>query len=99
MFLKQPENVTVILNGVAKMSCLFNEMADSIPYWIINGTTYSITTLPDRLIVSIENNGFVLTIARVTVELNFTRFQCQVQSNGEVFISTSGIIVVGKWLV
>jgi len=95
-FLKQPENVTVTVNEAAKMWCLFNGTADEIPWWNINGSSYSIITLPMGLILSIKNNGYVLTIARVTPEWNFTRFQCQVQIDGKTHFSRSGFLVVGK---
>ena len=73
-FIEQPRNVTLKEDETANFSCVYN--GSGVISWRINGTTYSLNSLPPNHRVVPLTKGESIIINDIVTQLNGSTYQC-----------------------
>ena len=84
--------MTVIIYGNASFCCTYNGTT-FLPTWTINNTDHPTRNLPPayELIIVEGELGFCLFIRNVTLEYNYSSYQCRVS---DIIVSSIGVLLV-----
>ena len=95
-FIEQPRNVTSKEGGTANFSCVYN--GSGFISWKINGTTYSVNSLPPNHRVVPLTKGVSMIINDIMNQLNGSTYQCILVSTTDLTLleSAVGVLLIGK---
>ena len=95
-FIEQPRNVTVNEGGATNFSCVYNGSGGIS--WKINGTTFSLNSLPPNHRVVVVTKGESMIINDIMTELNGSTYQCILTGTSDLTVLESevGVLLIGK---